>query len=232
MARGPPSRKQPTRAVGDPRGALHKVGSGGAGGVLRGQADGRNSPNSTGPHAGSPDTSQLKFPAPRPQSAPHTQAGQAPLTDSCSSLGDPDTSPPGLGGGGRPEPAGFRDLEGFGSNPHSPPQRPGLTSPAAWRSSSRTACCSRRPSLRPGGKAWSVGHGGAPRQAPGTPQSEGPSPGRFPAAGHPLPAPGGAILDVGTPPPPASPRPAPLPLVGCAGRWTDGPMRIRDPAGR
>lgn len=81
--------------------------------VLQTQADSSNSPNSTAPHTGSPDTSQLRFPAPRPQSAPHPQAGQAPLIDSCLSLGYPDTSPP--ASGGAPGPPQARGIQGSGS---------------------------------------------------------------------------------------------------------------------
>lgn len=109
------------------------------------------------------------------------------------------------------------------SNPLFHPQRPRLTSPAAWRSSSKIACCSRRPSLWPR-EGLLGGPGGTRRDAP-RPRNLKANPGRFPAAGQRLPAPGSAILDVGMPP-----NPAPLSLVGCqamVGRTNQEPESCR-----
>lgn len=192
--------------------------------VLQGQADSGNSPNSaastpgprTPPSRSSPPQTSACTPHPSRPSSSQRQLLQP---------GPPRLQPSGLGGAAGPRDSGIRMWKALGPIPTplsvlgSPPRQLGAPLPEllAVLGGHRSG-----PGGRPG--RWVTG---APRDRPPGPRNLRASPGRFPAAGHPLPAPGGAILDVGTPP-----RPAPLPLVGCAGRWTDGPMRIWDPAGR
>lgn len=196
QGQGPPPRKQPPMLSVTPEEfcrkseAVVQV-------VLQGQADSGNSPNSAAPHP-VPGHLPAEVPLLRPQPAPHTQAGQAPLRDSCSRLGDPDSSPPASGGAPDPRDSGIRMWKALGPIPTplsvlgSPPRQLGAPLPEllAVLGGHRSG-----PGGRPG--RWVTG---APRDRPPGPRNLRASPGRFPAAGHPLPAPGGAILDVGTPP--------------------------------
>lgn len=184
--------------------------------VLPGQADSRNSPNST-PVTPAPRTPPSSS-SPPPDPSLHPTPTPARLLREAAAL------PP---ASGAPQARGTRG---------SGPGRLGVQSPlpaASWAHLPGSLallfqnCLLFSAAIAPArGKAWSVGHGGAPRQAPGTPQSEG-QPRPLARRRSPAPSSWGRHLGCGH-----SPRPAPLPLVGCAGRWADGPMRIRDPAGR
>lgn len=121
-----------------------------------------------------------------------------------------------------------RGVEGLGSGRVCPTpsstQRPGLTSPAAWRSSSKTACYSRQPLLGPR-KGLLGGPGGPRRDAPRIPQSEG-QPRPLPRRGSTAPCSWGRHLGCGHPPTQRRCH------WWAAGRWSDEPIRSQNPVGR
>lgn len=169
--------------------------------VLQGQADSGNSPNSAAPTPGPRTPPSRSSP---PQTSACTPHPNRPGSSQRQLLqpGPPRLQPSGLGGRPRPAGLGIRTWKALGPIPTplsvlgSPPRQLGAPLPEllAVLGGHRSG-----PGGRPG--RWVTG---ALRDSPPGPRNLRASPGRFPATGHPLLAPGGAILDMGTPPPPSA----------------------------